>query len=45
MFIDDRVECLEGAEKVGITKLIMMKHMDSTEKYTTINTLKELLFF
>lgn len=43
MFIDDKLEYLEGAEKAGISNLIMFLHKDITDKYPVIQNLNELI--
>lgn len=43
MFVDDKLEYLEGAKRAGISNLVMFKNKDNTDKYPIIHSLKDLL--
>lgn len=42
LFVDDKLEYLEGAEKAGITNLVMIENKDKTDKYPVIQDIQEL---
>jgi putative hydrolase of the HAD superfamily len=45
LFVDDKIDYLEGAQKAGISNLVMYRHRDDPMEYPMINNLKELVEF
>lgn len=43
LFVDDRFDCLKGAEDAGITNLVMVRNKDEAGKYMAIDSITELL--
>ncbi len=43
LFVDDRLDCLKGAEDAGITNLVMVRDKDEAGKYMAIDSVTELL--
>lgn len=43
LFVDDKYDYLKGAEKVGITNLVMVRDKDEAGKYMAIDSITELL--
>ncbi len=43
LFVDDKLEYLEGAERVGFKNLVMFKNKDLSDKYPVIEDIRELV--
>ncbi|MFA5633831.1 MAG: HAD family hydrolase [Candidatus Dojkabacteria bacterium] len=43
LFVDDKLEYLEGAERVGFKNLVMFKNKDLSDQYPLIEDIKELV--
>lgn len=43
LFVDDKLDYLEGAERVGFKNLVMFKNKDLSDKYPVIEDIRELL--